>query len=131
MMASSHEPERRASRLRVLLVEDEIVIALLLEQMLAALGHSVAGPAARLSKAMALASQETIDVAILDVNLDGEEVYPVADILAARGIPFVFVTGYGKQGLRPEYRRRPTLSKPFLARSLSSALTEACAAMHR
>ena len=129
-MASSQVPERRPSRLHVLLVEDEIVIALLVEQMLASLGHSVAGPAARLSKAMAMASQEAIDVAILDVNLGGEEVYPVADIFGGAGIPFVFVTGYGRQGLRPEYQHRPTLSKPFLTRSLSSALAEACAATH-
>ena len=86
--------------LRVLVVEDEIMVALLLEDMIADLGHRVVGPVGRLGKALDVANREAIDVAILDVNVDGKEVYPVAEALAARHIPFAFVTGYGPQGLR-------------------------------
>jgi CheY-like chemotaxis protein len=102
-----------ADGLRVLLVEDEIMVALLLEDMLAELGHTVVGPVARLDKALEMAREEAFEVAFLDVNLDGEEVYPVAEVLAARGIPFIFVTGYSRPGLRAPYGDRPTLQKPF------------------
>jgi CheY-like chemotaxis protein len=90
------------SRLRVLLVEDEIMVALLLEEMLADLGHEVVGPVARLDKAVAMARQEALDIAILDVNLNGKEVFPVAAVLSARGIPFFFVTATaGRACARP------------------------------
>jgi CheY-like chemotaxis protein len=118
------------SGLRVLLVEDEIMVALLLEDMLAELGHAVIGPVASLGKAVEMAQSEALDVAILDVNLSGKEVYPVADTLAARGVPFIFATGYGNGGLRAAYRHLPTLSKPFLRRDLLRVLAEACPAKH-
>lgn len=98
---------------RVLLVEDENLVAMLLEDMLVELGHTVVGPIARLKKALEMAQHEAIDVAILDVNINGEQVYPVAVALAARGIPFIFSTGYGERGLPPQYRDHPTLQKPF------------------
>jgi CheY-like chemotaxis protein len=116
------------SGLRVLLVEDEMMVALLLEGMLADFGHEIVGPAARLEKAVEMAQQEAMDVAILDVNIDGEEVYPVADALDARGIPFIFATGYGRAGLRAPYRDRPTLQKPYLADDLHAAITAVCGA---
>ncbi len=78
--------------LRVLLVEDEGLVALLIEEMLADLGHEVIGPFARLNKAMEAAQREQFDIAILDVNLDGEDTYDMADALAARNIPFIFST---------------------------------------
>jgi CheY-like chemotaxis protein len=111
--------------LRILLVEDEIMVALLLEDMLSELGHAVIGPVSRIDKAVEMAQEETLDLAILDVNLDGKEVYPVAEALDARGIPFVFSTGYGNGGLHAAYRDRPTLSKPFLRRDLLQALAVA------
>lgn len=117
-----------ASGLRVLLIEDEITIALLLEDMLGELGCKVIGPVARLGKAIEMAQREALDVAILDVNIDGKEIYPVADELAARRIPFVFCTGYGSAGLRASYRDRPTLQKPFLRRDLRALLAELCPA---
>jgi CheY-like chemotaxis protein len=117
-----------ADGLRVLLVEDEIMIALLLEDMLAELGHTIAGPVARLDAALAMARSEAFDVAFLDVNLDGQEVYPVAEVLAARGTPFIFVTGYGKTGLRAPYGDRPTLQKPFRRHDLVQLLAEVCGA---
>jgi CheY-like chemotaxis protein len=98
---------------RVLLVEDENLVAMHLEDMLVELGHSVVGPVARLEKALEMAQRELVDVAILDVNINGELAYPVADTLAARGIPFIFSTGYGERGLPPQYRGHPTLQKPF------------------
>jgi CheY-like chemotaxis protein len=125
---SSEKPSRPAAGLRVLVVEDEIVVALLLEEMLAELGHKVIGPVSRIDIAVEMAQGEAFDVAILDVNLEGKEAYPVADAIGARGIPYVFATGYGNHGLRAPYRNRPTLSKPFLQRDLLQALAVACPA---
>ena len=123
-MSFSEPPDQRAARRRALLVEDESLIAMLLEDMLAELGYEVVGPVARLDKAVELAQREVIDVAILDVNLNGMEVYPVAAALAARGVPFVFSTGYGNSGLHAPYGDRPTLQKPFRRRDLCAALEQ-------
>jgi DNA-binding response OmpR family regulator len=112
----------------VLLVEDEMMVALLLEQELADLGYEVVGPVGHLNNALEMAQREAVDVGILDVNINGAEVFPVAEALAARDIPFVFVTGYGRQGLSPLYRNSPTLQKPFHMRDLRAALEAACLA---
>jgi CheY-like chemotaxis protein len=104
-MSSSEKPGRPAAGLRVLVVEDEIIVALLLEEMLMELGHTVVGPVARLDIAVEMAQGEAFDVAILDVNLEGKEAFPVADAIGARGIPYVFATGYGNHGLRAPYRK--------------------------
>jgi len=112
-MADREQGTQESSGLRVLVVEDEMMVALLLEDMIADLGYRVVGPVTRLGKALDVASREAIDVAILDINVDGSEVYPVAEALAARHIPFAFVTGYGREGLREPYRGTPTLAKPF------------------
>ena len=98
---------------RILLVEDEMLVAMLLEDMLSEAGHTLVGPMARVEQAVAAVQQEAIDLAILDVNVGGEEVYPVAEALAAREIPFAFATGYGAHGLREPWQDRPTLQKPF------------------
>lgn len=111
--------------LRVLVVEDEMAIALLLQSMLVGFGCTVLGPIARLDKALDIAQREAIDLAILDVNINGREVYPVAAALSARGIPFVFATGYGRAGLRPPYRDRPTLQKPYRSDDLREAIMAA------
>jgi CheY-like chemotaxis protein len=114
---------------RVLLVEDEAMIALLLEDMLGDLGCEVVGPAYALAPAMALASGEApIDVAILDVNIAGHPVFEVADALRARQVPLVFSSGYGESGLRDVDRGAPVLGKPFRAGELAAALREALAA---
>ena len=113
---------------RVLVVEDESMIRLLLEDMLDELGYHVAAEAVRVDEALAAVRDTVFDLAILDVNLNGETIAPVADLLAARGIPFVFSTGYGEHGLPPAHRGRPTLKKPFqidgLGRALGTALAE-------
>ena len=84
---------------RILLVEDEILVAMMMRDMLGELGFSVIGPFSRLSEAMVAAVHDEIDGGIIDVNLGGEFVYPVADVLVARNIPFVFVTGYGVESI--------------------------------
>jgi CheY-like chemotaxis protein len=102
------------------------MIRMLLEDMLAELGYTVAAEASRLDEALEAARIADFDIAILDVNLSGQPISPVADVLAARGMPFVFATGYGERGLPDAYRDRPTLKKPFqldnLKRTLQSAL---------
>ena len=127
-MAASERPSLRSSRLRVLLVEDEIMVALLLEEMLAELDFEVVGPVARLDRAVEMAQLQALDLALLDVNLNGKETYPVAEALAAREIPLVFVTGYGRGTLRAPYRDRPTLQKPFRRDDLRELLAEVCSA---
>jgi|SRR5579883_1276090 len=115
----------QATALRVLVVEDEMAIALLMQSMLVGFGCTVLGPVARLDKAIEVAQHEAIDVAILDVNINGREVYPVAATLSARGIPFIFATGYGKAGLRAPYRDCPTLQKPYREDDLRTAVAAA------
>ena len=107
---------------RVLVVEDEYLIRMLLEDMLADIGFGVGAAVGTIAEARDFATKGDFEVAVLDVNLDGEEIFPVADILIKRGLPFVFVTGYGENSLPEPYRRRPTLQKPFQAEQLKSTL---------
>ena len=115
-------PDRR---LRILVVEDEMLVAMNIEDMLLALGHDVAGIASRLGPALQLAREGAFDLAMLDVNLAGETSFPVAEILRERGIPFLFATGYGAEGIEEGYRGAPVLQKPFRERDLQAALKEA------
>jgi CheY-like chemotaxis protein len=108
--------------LRILVVEDEAAISLLLEDMLLDFGCEVIGPAARLSAALEAVAREPVDLAILDVNVAGEPIYPVAEALAQRSIPFVFSTGYGSAGIRDAFRDRPVLQKPFAQHDLKQKL---------
>ncbi len=110
---------------RVLIVEDEALVAMLVEEMLTDLGFEVVGPAMRLQRALQLARQEDFDVAVLDVNLANEQSFPVAEALRERGIPFIFATGYGSKGLTETFRDSITLQKPFEARQLEQALSRA------
>jgi CheY-like chemotaxis protein len=109
-------------RLRILVVEDEMLVAMNIEDMLLELGHEVAGLASRLGPALALARESRFDAAMLDVNLAGEPSFPVADLLIDRGVPFLFATGYGRQGIEEKYRGYPMLQKPFRAVELGEAL---------
>ena len=120
------DPSRAVPRL--LVVEDEYLIRMLLEDMLAELGYDVAAAVGTLAEASELAAHGDFSAAILDVNLDGQEIYPVAEILAKRGLPFVFVTGYGERSLGEPYRDRPALQKPFQIAQLKAALDELLAA---
>jgi CheY-like chemotaxis protein len=101
------------------LVEDEMLVAWLLEDMLADLGCAVVGPASSVKQALAMIDAEAIDAAVLDVNLNGQMSYPIADALVARGVPFVFSTGYDKDTLLDGYRTFPVLQKPFHREELS------------
>src|SRR5262245_13444472 len=107
---------------RVLVVEDELMIRMLLEDMLTELGYTVAAEAARIDEALAAATSADIDLAVLDVNLNGHNTGPVAEALAARNKPFVFATGYGEHGLPEAFRNRPTLKKPFQLDGLEKTL---------
>lgn len=110
---------------RVLVVEDELMIRMLLQDMLADLGHILAGEAGRIDEAVALARQGEFDVAILDVNLNGQPISPVVEVLLERRLPFVFATGYGARGVPERYRTTPTLQKPFQADALAKAIDDA------
>ena len=101
--------------LRVLVVEDETLVAMLLEDMLADHGCVVAATASRIPQALEHIADEGLGLqaAILDVNLAGQPSFPLAEALAAKGVPFVFATGYGAGGLPETWRDRPTLQKPF------------------
>ena len=108
--------------LRVLLVEDEAMVALLIQDVLEELGCITVGPAARVSAALHLMGSQAVDLAVLDVNLGGEKVFPVADRLAEGGVPFLFSTGYGVAGLEGRHQGRPVLPKPFDPDQLGPAL---------
>ena len=114
---------------RVLVVEDEAAISMLLEDMLDDFGCKIVGPAARLTTALEMAQNETYSVAILDVNVAGEPIYPVAEAIVQRNLPIVFSTGYGGAGIREPFRDRPVVQKPFsqadLKRTLISAIGSA------
>jgi CheY-like chemotaxis protein len=108
--------------LQVLVVEDEMMVAMLLEDMLSDIGCTPVGPARTVKSALKLIEQAVFDIVILDVNLNGDETYPIADALATRAIPFAFASGYATSGLRKEYRSIPFLQKPFQQRELEQVL---------
>jgi CheY-like chemotaxis protein len=111
---------------RILVVEDEMMIAMLVEDMLAELGCAVVGPAHALDTALVLARTALdLDAALLDVNLAGQSVFAVADALREKGVPAIFSTGYGDAGLREIDRGAPVLQKPFRAGDLARALGQA------
>src|SRR5204863_4637599 len=122
-MTSAIKAQAGTQAKRILVVEDELMIRMLLEDMRGELGYTVAAEAARIEEALEAAKNADFDIAILDVNLNGQPISPVADALVARGMPFVFATGYGEM---PEpYRDRPTLKKPFQTDGLKQMLQSA------
>ncbi len=98
---------------RILVVEDEPLLAMLVEDLIGEVGGVVVGPAGSVDEALKVLAAGELDGAILDVNLGGEMVYPVADTLAAQGVPFVFVTGYGRHSVTGTHSERTTVPKPF------------------
>ena len=109
---------------RVLIVEDEILVSLLIEDALADMGIEVAGVAGTLEEALAQVESGDFDCAILDVHIQGKDVFPVAEALAARGVPFVFATGSGQSGVPEKYRQCPVLQKPFMGPELERVLAK-------
>jgi len=123
-MNSAADPASPKTGRRIFVVEDEFLIRMLLEDMLTDLGYDLVGMAGRVDEAAEMAQTKDFDLAILDVNLDGQDVYPVADLIGKRGLPFMFVTGYGGRGLPDNYRNRPTLQKPFQLDELKRMLAQ-------
>jgi DNA-binding NtrC family response regulator len=115
--------EAGLSGMKILVVEDEPLLALASADLLADSGCTVAGPVSSVRQGMQLIEQETIDGAMLDINLRGEMVFPLADALAERSIPFVYVTGYGKL-LRACNHGRPVLQKPYSNQQLLKIIEE-------
>jgi two-component sensor histidine kinase/PAS domain-containing protein len=109
---------------RILVVEDEAIVAWALEDMLSELGCTVVGPAARVSQALIIVENEPIDAAVLDVNLNGEKCYPIADALRTLGVPFLFSTAYNRDSLQKKYLSSPMLQKPFERSTLGNALED-------
>ncbi|HYS49941.1 MAG TPA: response regulator [Xanthobacteraceae bacterium] len=120
---ASQKPAGSATGLRVLVVEDEVMISMLVEDMLTELGHHVVAQATSLAEAASLAAQADFDAALLDVNLNGERVDAIAETLAKRGKPFAFTTGYGERGIPLDFKDRPLLPKPYQMDQLNEILT--------
>ena len=110
---------------RILLVEDEALVGMMMSDMLTDLGFQVIGPYGRVGDALAAAGREDFHAAVLDVNLGGGLVYPVADLIAARGMPLIFLTGYGAEGIDSRFAHVPVLQKPIERHTLQSILASA------
>ncbi len=123
---SEAAPDERGRRslagMRLLVVEDELLVSMLLEEILSDLGAAVAGPYGRLADALAAAKAERFDGAILDLNLAGQQAEPLADLLLARGVPFVFITGYQRDSIDRRYANVPVLPKPIDSTALEGVL---------
>lgn len=111
---------------RILVVEDEMLIAVSIEETLQGLGCVVVGPVGKLDAALRLAGDEALDAAVLDVAVRGGHVYPVAERLLARGVPFVLASGYGEWALPENLRDRPRLTKPFTPQELEEQARALC-----
>ncbi|MBV6271918.1 response regulator [Alcaligenaceae bacterium CGII-47] len=107
---------------QVLVVEDEMMILMMFEDMLADLGCKKVLSASTVDQALELINTYRVDAATLDVNLCGSDSYPIADSLTARSVPFAFVTSYGPQGLRKDYSHHTTLKKPFTSAEFTEML---------
>jgi CheY-like chemotaxis protein/ketosteroid isomerase-like protein len=112
-----------SKRLKVFIVEDETMIRMMVVDMLEELGHMITAQAGQLDHALGLARAAEFDLAILDVNLHGHFITPVAELIEDRGVPIIFATGYGAAGVPEEFQDRPTLQKPFDFRALESAIS--------
>ena len=118
---------RKQEAKRVLIVEDEFLVAMLLEDLLTEMGHQVIGTFAQVDEAMKFANQADVNFAILDINLAGATSSPVAEILRRRGIPFLFASGYGSTGLASAFENELTLQKPYEPAELERVIAEASA----
>ncbi len=108
-----NDKRKDGAGLRVMIAEDEFLVALSLEEDLRRHGCDIVGPFSRMDEARAAAQSEAIDVALLDINMNGEMAFPVADALAARGIRFMFLSGYGATTFPERYRDAPRVPKPY------------------
>jgi CheY-like chemotaxis protein len=115
-------PEQRLATPRILVVEDEMTVAMLIEDMVNELSYELAGVVSRLEDAMRLVDSDSFDVAMLDVHLNGKTVFPFAAELDKRAIPYLFATAYGGRGIPEEFRDHRVLEKPFGPLELGRAL---------
>ncbi len=122
----SAESDNGLANRRILVVEDEVLIAMQIEEILLDLGCVVVGAVGRLDAALELAADQALDAAILDVNILGGLVYPVAERLSARGIPFMLASGYSNWALPEPLRDLPRLMKPFRRRDLENGVRSLC-----
>ncbi len=116
-MTGRHEDLRR-----VLVVEDEVLVAMYVEELLTELGYDTVSVATGLDQALSLAREAAFDFAVLDINLNGRLSFPVADVLRARGIPFLFASGYGSKGVNDNYKDAVRIQKPFRSHDLARAI---------
>lgn len=114
--------------LKIFVVEDDAVIRMMVVGTLEDLGHSIAAEAGHIGQATALARSADFDLAVLDVNIVGQMIFPVADLIQARGLPFIFATGYGEPVSPKRFQDRPALQKPFTSEALSAAINRLFAA---
>lgn len=128
-LPANHTPMRIAAP-RILVVEDEMTVAMLIEDMVAELAYEVAGVVPRLEDAMRLLDSDSFDLAMLDVHLNGKTVFPFAAELQDRGIPFLFATAYGARGIPEEFRDHFVLQKPFGPVELRRALMDLSGRAH-
>jgi CheY-like chemotaxis protein len=117
--------DSRPGDIRVLVVEDEALVAMMLEDMLDTIGYRVAGVASNIEQAQQTIVDTAFDVVVLDVNLKGALSFGIAEKLRAMGVPFVLSTGYGQMGVPPAYRDAPIIAKPFRVADLQQALEAA------
>lgn len=118
---------KASNKRRILIVEDEALVAMLIEDVVGDLGHDVVAVAGRVDDGVAKAEALEIDCAVLDLNLNGQRTYPVAEALRRRGVPFLFVTGYGAAGLAPGWEGEVVVQKPFQPHELAQGLARAWA----
>ncbi len=118
-MNDKTQPQKKP---RILIVEDEPFIAMLLADMLEELGFAIAATFPHVAEAQNYLAAAEVDIALLDVNLGNEKIDPIADLLAARDCPFIFTTGYGRRGIPQNYADRPVLQKPFQLGDLADAI---------
>ena len=122
---------RKLQGVRILIVEDEFLLAMDIESAIREEGGEVVGPVVNLEEAVATAGREELNAAVLDLNLRGKMSYPVAKVLDRRHIPFLFSTGYSQNRLPSEFQRRPCLRKPFTWLALTTALERLIVASSR
>ena len=114
---------------RIMIVEDELLVAMDTQALILKHGGQVVGPFSRIPAALDAIQSHGIDAAVLDINIAGTPSFAVADDLAARDIPFVFCTGYSREGVAPRFRTRPTIEKPIAEQELVTALNQVFASM--
>ncbi len=119
------EPAAPARKASVLVVEDEVMIRMMVTDMLVDLGHSIAAEAGEIDEALRLAESADFNLAILDVNVNGKTIEPVAKVVERRKVPLLFSTGYSVDALPESFRGRPSLQKPFRIDTLQTAIDEA------